>query len=89
MFCSHYRTPERKAAQSRARIQRVLDRASVRDRDVAGASRGKCDKSNGNSVSGGDDGGDVGGGGGGDDDEKATEKLFDAVTPRLALTPEL
>jgi len=29
------------------------------------------------------------GGGSSDDDEKATEKLFDAVMPRLTLTPEL
>jgi len=34
-----------------------------------------------------DDGGS--GDGGGDDDESATEKLFDAVMPRLALTSEL
>lgn len=42
-----------------------------------------------NSVSERDDDDDDDGGGGSDDDEKATEKLFDAVTPRLALTPEL
>lgn len=28
-------------------------------------------------------------GDGGGDDESATEKLFDAATPRLTLTPEL
>jgi len=42
------------------------------------------DDDDGGSDGDGDDDGDDG-----DDDESVTEKLFDAVTPQLALTPEL
>lgn len=85
--------------QSRARIWQVrsCDRASVRDRDVVYACIAESVIKARNSISehddddndDDDDDDSVGGNGGSNDDENATEKLFDAVTPRLALTPEL
>lgn len=74
-----------------------FDRASVRDRDVVYACIAESVIKARNSISehddddndDDDDDDSVGGNGGSNDDENATEKLFDAVTPRLALTPEL
>ena len=95
VFYSHYRTPEWNLLSHEHEFAK-FNRASIRDHDVVDACIAESvikardsvpesdDDDDGGSDGDGDDDGDDG-----DDDESVTEKLFDAVTPQLALTPEL